>query len=129
MRSLIFAASLLLTTPAFATEWIHCASPDDAASVGVLVGGFDFVNITATVMHVGDEDWASNEGYGPGTPIVPSQAYIGDDQIVIDFADEENSETLAELRVYLASEGEDYVQGGVLRVPGRGAWVVSCEGP
>lgn len=129
MRSLIFAASLLLTTPALATEWIFCGNADGTASIGVLVGGLDFVNISATLMHVGNEDWASSETYGPGKPILPLQAFIGDDQIMIDFTNEENSETLAELRVYLAHEGEDYVQGGVLRVPGRGAWVVSCEGP
>ena len=129
MRSLIFAASLLLTTPALATEWIHCSNADDTVSVGVLVGSFEFVNISGTTMHVGIKEWSSAEVYGPGAPIHPSQAYIGDDQIVIDFANEDYSETLAELRVYLAEEGEDYVQGGVLRVPGHGAWVVSCDGP
>ena len=129
MRSLIFAASLLLTTPAFATEWVYCGNADGTASVGVLVGSFEFINISATTMHVGDKDWSSAEVYGPGEPINPSQAYIGDDQIVIDFTDADYNETLAELRVYLTEEGEDYVQGGVLRVPGHGAWVVSCDGP
>lgn len=129
MRSLFFAASLLLTTPAFATEWIHCSTADDSASVGVLVGSFEFMSIVATTMHVGIKEWSSAEVYGPGAPINPSQAYFGDDQIVIDFADADYNETLAELRVYLAEEGDDYVQGGVLRVPGHGAWVVSCDGP
>jgi hypothetical protein len=129
MRSLIFAASLLLTTPAFATEWIYCGNADDTASVGVLVGSFDFVNISAVTMHAGDTDWASSETYGPGDEIWPSEAYIGDDQIVIDFTDADYNETLAELRVYLTEEGQDYVQGGVLRIPGHGAWVVTCEGP
>jgi hypothetical protein len=129
MRSLIFAAMLLLATPTHATEWIFCDNADDTASVGVLVGGFDFVNIIATQMHIGDEDWSSSEAYGEGKPIVPSQAFIGDDQIIIDFTDGDYNETIAQLRVYLAAEGDDYVQGGVLRVPGRGAWVVTCEGP
>ena len=129
MRSLILAASLLLTTPAVATEWIFCGNADDTAAVGVLVGGFDFVNISAVTMHVGETNWASSETYGPGTAIWPAGAFIGDDQIVIDFTDDEHNELLAELRVYLAQEGEDYVQGGVLRVPGHGAWVVTCEGP
>jgi hypothetical protein len=129
MRSLIFAASLLMTTPALSTEWIYCDNADDTVSVGVLVGSFEFVNILGTTMRVGDENWSSAEAYGPGTPIATAQAFIGDNQIVIDFADADYVETLAELRVYTADEGEDYVQGGVLRVPGRGAWVVSCEGP
>lgn len=129
MRFIILAASLLLATPSFATEWIYCDNADDTVSVGVLVGGFDFVNITATTMSIGDEHWSSAEVYGPGDPIAPAQAFIGGDQIIIDFTDDENAETLAQLRVYTADEGEDYVQGGVLRAPGRGAWVVTCEGP
>jgi len=129
MRSLIFAASLLVTTPSFATEWIFCGNADDTASVGVLVGGIDFAEISATIMHVGDQDWASSETYGPGGPIRPAQAFIDDDQILIDLTDDESSEIVAQLRVYLAHEGDDYVQGGVLRVRGHGAWVVSCDGP
>lgn len=129
MRFLIFAASLLLTTPALSTEWIYCGDADDSVSVGVLVGSFQFINITASTMRVGNDNWSSAEVYGPGKPIATAQAYFGDDQLVIDFTDDDYNETLAELRVYIADEGEDYVQGGVLRVPGRGAWVVSCEGP
>jgi hypothetical protein len=129
MRLLILAASLLLATPSLATEWIYCGSADQEVSVGVLVGSFDFINISATTMRIGDGNWSSGESYGPGTPIGPAQAYIGGDQIIIDFTDDQNSETLAELRIYTAYEGEDYVQGGVLRAPGRGAWAVTCEGP
>ena len=129
MRALILAASLLLTTPAFATEWIFCGNADDTASVGVLVGSFDFINISAVTMRVGETNWASSETYGSGDAIWPADAFIGDDQIIIDFTDDQRNETLAELRVYTAYEGDDYVQGGVLRVPGRGAWAVTCEGP
>jgi hypothetical protein len=129
MRSLLLAAALLFATPAMATEWIHCGDAEGEASVGVLVGALDFVSISAVTMRVNGQDWASSEAYGPGKPIRPSQAYVGDGQILIDLTDEDHNETLAELRVFTADEGEDYVQGGVLRVPGQGAWVVSCDGP
>lgn len=129
MRSLIFAASLLLTTPAFSTEWVYCGDAGDEVSVGVLLGGVEFVNISGITLTVNGKEWSSSPAYGPGEPIAIAQTFMGDDQIIVDFADEEYSETLAELRVYMAEEGEDYVQGGTLRVAGQGAWVVSCEGP
>ena len=129
MRSVIFAASLLLTTPAFPTEWVHCGDAGDEVSVGVLLGGVEFVNISGITLTANGKEWSSSPAYGPGEPIAIAQTFMGDDQIIVDFADEEHSETLAELRVYMAEEGEDYVQGGTLRVAGQGAWVVSCEGP
>lgn len=129
MRSLILAASLLLTTPTFATEWMYCGTADDSVSVGVLLGAFQFAQVSATTLHVGEENWSSAEVYGPGAPIHAASAYIDDHQAVIEFADADYNETIAQLRVYIAEEGEDYVKGGVLRVTGRGAWVVSCVGP
>jgi hypothetical protein len=129
MRSLIFAASLLLASPALATEWVYCGDAGGEATVGVLLGGVEFTSIVGITLTAGDAEWASAEVYGPGKPIAAALAYIGDDQIIVDFSDEESLETIAELRVYIAEEGEDYVQGGILRVPGHGASVVSCEGP
>jgi hypothetical protein len=117
MRSLIFAAALLSAAPAFATEWVYCGDAKDEASIG---------RITLTA---GDAEWASSDVYGPGKPVAVAQTYIGGSQMVVDLTDEESLEIIAELRVYLAEEGEDFVQGGILRVPGHGAWVVSCEGP
>lgn len=129
MRSLIFAASLLLAAPAFATEWVYCGDAAEEASIGLLLGGVDFVNISGITLEAGNAQWASAEAYGPGKPIAVAQTYFGDDQIVVDLTDDNANELLAELRVYVAEEGEDYVQGGILRIPGHGAWVVSCEGP
>lgn len=128
-RSLLVAASLLLASPAVATEWVYCGDPGDEASVGMLLGGPEFTSIVAITLRAGEAEWASAEVYGPGKPIAAALAHVGADQIIVDFTGEENLETIAELRVYIAGEGEDYVQGGVLRVAGHGAWVVSCEGP
>jgi hypothetical protein len=116
-------------TPAFSTEWVYCGDAKNEVSVGVLLGGVEFVNISGITLVANGKQWASSPTYGEGEPIGISETFIGDDQIIIDFADEENSNTLAQLRVYIAEEGEDYVQGGTLRVAGQGAWIVSCEGP
>ena len=129
MRSLIFAASLLMVTPSLATEWVYCGDAANEVSVGVLLGGVEFVNISGITLTANGKEWSSSPAYGPGEPIAVVQTYMGDDQIIVDFADEEHSGVLAQLRVYMAEEGEDYVQGGVLKVAGQGAWVVTCEGP
>ena len=129
MRSLIFGASLLMVTPSLATEWVYCGDAANEVSVGVLLGGVEFVNISGITLTANGKEWSSSPAYGPGEPIAVVQTYMGDDQIIVDFADEEHSGVLAQLRVYMAEEGEDYVQGGVLKVAGQGAWVVTCEGP
>jgi len=124
---MIFAVSLLAATPAVATEWIYCGDSADKVSIGVLAGSFEFLNISAQTLRVGTEQWSSGETYGRGKPLGIAQAYEDAGQLLLDLSSD--GETVAELRVYMADEGENYVQGGVLRVPGRGAWVVSCEGP
>ena len=131
MRLLRYAAAALalMAAPASATEWIYCGTDDGSVSVGVLAGAFEFLNISAATMSIGDESWASSEVYGPGATILVGQAYQSDNQIIIDISDDNAEAVLGELRVYTAEEGTDYVQGGVFRAPGRGVWVVSCEGP
>ena len=36
---------------------------------------------------------------------------------------------VAQLRLFKSGEGDSFVQGGTLRLPGFGAWAVSCSGP
>jgi hypothetical protein len=50
MRSLIFAASLLLVAPAFSTEWVYCGDAKNEVSVGVLLGCVEFVNISGITL-------------------------------------------------------------------------------
>ncbi|RYE08707.1 MAG: hypothetical protein EOP22_12360 [Hyphomicrobiales bacterium] len=128
MRSLIFAASLLLTAPALATEWIHCSDAADQASVGLLLGGEDFTDILAITLSAGEAAWSSAEVYGPGEDVSVAQADLGDDRVMVDLADV-NDRVIAGLRVSIAEEGDDYVKGGTLRIAGQGAWVVECVGP
>jgi len=68
MRSLIliFAASLLLTAPASATEWVFCGDAKNEASVGVLLGGGEFVNISGITLTANGKEWASSPTYGTG---------------------------------------------------------------
>ena len=61
--------------------------------------------------------------------IVVGQAFEDTEKLVVDFTDEGISSIVASLRLFKASEGEDYVTGGTLRVTGVGAWAVTCSGP
>ncbi len=129
MRSLILAASLLLTTPALATEWIICSDADEQVSIGLLAGGLDFHNFGRATLQVGDEAWATQPEVEPGTPMMIVESYADDRQLYVKLADDNAERVIADLRVFIADEGTELAKGGVLLVPGKGAWVVSCEGP
>jgi hypothetical protein len=129
MRSLLVGLALLAATPTSATEWIYCGDAKETVSIGVLAGSFEFLNVSAMTLRIRDEQWSSGETYGPGKPLTMLQNYSDATQLYVDLGDENADKVIAELRVFLADEGQDYVQGGVLRSPGRGAWIVSCEGP
>ena len=119
-----------LCTPALATEWINCVAPDGAASFDLLVGAVDVLSVVGMTISVGDEVWASDVAYGPGEPVVVGQAYATDETLLVDAVDPAVTARIAELRLFRAFEGNlDAVYGGTLRVPGHGAWPVSCIGP
>jgi hypothetical protein len=129
-RALLVAAALVATAaPAAATEWIYCGDATKTVSIGVLAGFFEFLNVSAVTFRVGSDEWSSSETYGPGAPVSMAAGFDDEEQLLIDLTDGDNNEIIAELRVFKASEGTEYVQGGVLRVPGRGVWIVTCEGP
>ena len=119
-----------LATPSVATEWINCSAPEGAASFDFLVGTVDALAIVGLNISVGDKVWASSAAYGPGDPVVVSQAFETADTILIDAMDDNFMAKIAELRLFKASEAKGVpVYGGTLRIPGHGAWSVSCSGP
>lgn len=125
----VLAASLVLfglAAPAHATEWLVCGSADGKASFSVLLGSLGIGTATDFKVNVGGKDWSTTPG--EGTPIVKSQAFETDAMLMADVSTEDLSTLIAQLRIFKGSEGDDYVYGGILRVPGHGAWAVSCEG-
>jgi hypothetical protein len=117
-----------LATPSLATEWIACASSDGGASMDILVGSVDVLSIAGITVTVGDKVWATDPAYGPGDPVIVGQAFEDADTIRVDAVDD-GYVVVAALRLFKASEGEDYVHAGTLRIPGHGAWAVACTGP
>ena len=117
-----------LAAPAAATESIACASDDRAASIDLLVGlGLDVVSIARATVEAGGKSWATDAT--GAQKIAVGQAFEDAEKLIVDFTDEGLSKIVASLRLFKASEGEDFVEGGTLRVAGLGAWAVTCSGP
>lgn len=118
-----------LSSPALATEWINCADATGAASVDLLLGTTEVIAAAGMTITVGDKVWASDVAYGPGEPVAVGQAFETPAMILVDAVDPGVTTKIAELRLFKASEGDLSAYGGTLRVPGHGAWPVSCSGP
>lgn len=131
IRQAATAAALLcgLATPSLATEWVNCAAPDGAASFDYLAGTLDVLSIAGMTITVGEQVWATDPAYGPGDPVVVGQAFETSEMVLIDAVTPEIDATLAQLRLFKSAEGDAFAYGGTLRIPGHGAWAVSCSGP
>lgn len=136
LAAIVSIASLCgLATPSLATEWVNCASPDGGASFDFLVGTTEVLSIVGMTITVGEKVWATDPAYGPGEPTSVGQAFETDTMILIDAVDPRVDAVdpgvtakIAELRLFKASEADAPVYGGTMRVPGQGAWAVSCSG-
>lgn len=125
VASVVVAAGL--ASPALATEWLNCADTDGAASMDLLLGALDVAAVVGMTVSVGDQVWATHVEYGPGEPIAVGQAFETADMLLVDATDEAVSAKIAELRLFKASEADGpTIYSGTLRIPGHGAWAVSC---
>jgi hypothetical protein len=117
---------IAIAVPAKATEWLNC-SDGDKASFNVLLGNMNVIAVDTIEVEVGEKKWSTrDEG---ATRVTKGQAFETADQIYIDATDDKMDAIVAQLRLFKASEGEDYVSAGTLRVAGVGAWAVTCSGP
>jgi len=124
----LFAAGFLIIVsvlPARATEWLICADGEQKASFSVLMGSEESASAISSIrVEVGEELWSTSQD--EGTTIVRGRAKVNRERMQIDVLDGRSRKLVAQLFVYNASEGEDYVTGGVMRVIGKGAWAVTC---
>jgi hypothetical protein len=128
MKRLVAIGFLVIVTaaPAQATEWLNC-SDGDKASFNVLLGNMNVIAVDTVDVEVGGKKWSTRDA--GATPITKGQAFETADQIYIDVTDDKMDAIVAQLRLFKASEGEDYVSAGTLKVTGIGAWAVTCSGP
>ncbi|HEY0920001.1 hypothetical protein [Devosia sp.] len=125
----IAVALAALATPSLATEWVNCSDAQGEASFDYLAGAMDVLAVVGLTITVGEQVWASDVAYGPGEPVAVGQAFGDEDAVRIDVMDQNLMSRVAELRLFKASEGDRVALGGTLRIPGHGAWAVSCTGP
>ena len=130
-RAIILAALISsVGLPAHATEWINCGSADNAADFSILVSFMDVLALSGITMGVGETRWSSSEAYGPGAPIAVGQAFEDAETIRVDAMDDGMMKKIGELRVFKTTEGDaETILSGTLRIPGHGAWAVTCSGP
>lgn len=117
----------LSTTPAFATEWVHCNDSEGGASFDFLAGdGLNVISVAAITVTAGEKVWASDPANGPGDPVSVGQAFEDNDTIRIDAMDKDFVR-IASLKLFKASEGDMSAYGGTLTVKSLGSWAVSCD--
>lgn len=127
MLRILIVLAALGATPALATEWVHCNDAGGAASFDYLAGdGLGVLQVSELTVSAGEKVWASDPANGPGDPVKVGQAFEDEHTVSIDAMDKDFAK-IAELRLFKASEGENVVLGGTLRIVGLGAWAVSCD--
>lgn len=118
---------LLTVAPAWATEWLICSNSGNTASISVLLGAMNVIAVNDIKMEVGTKQWSTTPG--EGTLITRGQAFESADQMWIDITDKDMADIVARLRLFKATEGDNYASGGTLAITGEGAWPVACDGP
>ena len=137
MRQFLAAAAILigLNASASATEWVTCSGDEGKVSFDVLLGLMDVIAIDTVKIAVNGKKWSTKPEAGD-TKVEVGQAFETADQMWIDVLSEGMSGFVAKLRPFKAAEivegsddGAFDATGGVLHMPGVGAWTVSCSGP
>lgn len=129
--ALVAAVTVLaMSAPAMATEWIDCSDANGEVQLGVLAGGLDFAQFSRAHLKIGDDWWSTDPSLEPGSKALAiAESYFDWKLLSVSVADENLETILAEIQVIIASNDAGEAKGGVMLVPGKGAWVVSCDGP
>lgn len=118
-----------MSTQASATEWIECSDAAGEVQIGVLAGGVDFAEFSRAHLTVGDDSWSTDPALEPGTPLTIADSFFDWKQLFVTLTDADRDAVLAELRVFVVSNESGEAKGGVVSVPSKGVWSVTCEGP
>lgn len=124
---MLAALAASLSTPALATQGMLCSAPDDAARISLSLGSAGGLGFAGASMAADGRAWVTDPAYGEGEIFTFGQGMADADGMRIDFFDDIVNERVAELRLFRAEEGDDYVLAGTLRIIGTGAWAVVCQ--
>lgn len=125
VKHLLLATAIgLFSLPALAGEGMMC-SGEGVETHFPMAGGVGFNLLGATIDVGGEVVFATDPSLG-GTEIGVAAAFSGNHRIAIDFADANYEQIVAEVRLFWTEEESDPVYGGTLKIPGKGAWAISC---
>lgn len=126
MKRILLAASLLsLSLPAAAGEGFMCWGEGVETHFPIVAGVAFGIMEGSTITIDGTVAYSSDPSLG-GIQVAPAEAFSGNHRVEVDFTDVDYQEVLAEVRLFWTEEESDPVYGGTLRIPGRGAWAISC---
>ena len=128
----IFAGAVMMlamTATARATEWMYCSDPTDEVQVGFLLGGLDFTQVSGTTLRIGEQWWSDSPEVEKGQPLALGDYFFDWKVLNATVVDENHETVLAQLRLVVMETEDDIVKGGVMSVPGKGLYVIGCEGP
>lgn len=126
---LAVALVILIAPSAKATGDLICTAIDGSdARVALGIGHLPVLSIFSAEIRARGKLWTYGSGDGAGIPVTPAQAFRDTSRTLVDFTDPNLEQVVAELRIYAASEGPDYLEIGWLRLPGIGLHTLSCVG-
>ena len=111
-----------LTSPASATASVFCTGAG-GVSIEIGIGNVPVAAVISTVIVAGDSEFSI-----AGGEIAVGQDFIDSERFDIDYTDPNVSGVIAQIRIVRASEGEDFVMAGTLRIKGVGAYAIICDG-
>lgn len=131
MRILPLVAVLIgMTSATYATEWMDCTDPTDHVQLGVLLGGIDFAEQSRAHMRVGEAWWSTDPSVEPGsTQMLVADYFFDWKEFSITVVDKDHDNIIGEMRLLITTTDDGSAKGGVLSIPGKGVWAVTCEGP
>jgi hypothetical protein len=121
-----------LTAPASATEWVMCNVAEGKVTFDMLLGSTDVIAVDTVNIEANGKKWSTKPEAGV-IAISTGQAFDTWDQTWIDMIETESGVVIAKLRLFKARDETEGVEGteamaGVLHMPERGVWAVSCSG-
>lgn len=127
MKRIVLAALLaVLSLPAVASEAFFCEG-EGVETHFPMAGGVAFAVMEGTTISIdGTVAYSSDTSLG-GIQISAAEGFSGNHRIEMDFTDVDYMEVVAEVRLFWTEEESDPVYGGILRIPGRGTWPISCQ--
>ncbi|HUE47259.1 MAG TPA: hypothetical protein VMO81_13495 [Aestuariivirgaceae bacterium] len=113
-------------SPASATGTVDCEAADGAASLTLTIGSLPVLGVVHMEVTAGDRTWSTGSS---DDAISVGQAFRDGERWLIDATDPNVEGIVVEVRLNQAIEEGDVALAGTLKIPGTGAWAVTCIGP